>query len=125
MILLLDSHALLWAVSDSPTLRRDAREAIQSPTNDVIVSAATVWELAIKRELGRLEAPPDLNGVVARTGFVGLPVTLEDAERAAGLPPHHGDPFDRMLVAQAGRIGAIVVTRDPAFALYGIETLPA
>src|SRR5262245_50050690 len=125
MMLLLDSHALLWAITDDPRLRPEARDSIRSPLNDVLVSAATVWELAIKRVLGRLEAPDDMVGVMERTGFSGLPITLADAEAAAGLPLHHADPFDRMLVAQARRVGAIVVTRDPAFALYGIETLPA
>ena len=125
MILLLDAHALLWALSDHPTLRDETREAIASPANDVLVSAATVWELAIKRQLGKLEAPDDLVGVIAATQFIGLPITLGDAESAAALPRHHADPFDRMLVAQARRVGATLVTRDPAFTAYGIDVLRA
>lgn len=125
MILLLDAHALLWSLTDNATLRDETREAIASPANDVLVSAATVWELAIKRQLGKLEAPDDLVGAIEATQFVGLPVTLSDAESAAALPRHHADPFDRMLVAQAQRVGATLVTRDPAFAAYGIDVLPA
>jgi PIN domain nuclease of toxin-antitoxin system len=125
MMLLLDSHAFLWAVTDDPMLRRETRESVRSPFNDVVVSAATIWELAIKRALGRLQAPRDLVGLIERTGFAGLPITLADAEAAAALPLHHADPFDRMLVAQARRVGAIVVTRDPVIALYGVETLAA
>ena len=89
------------------------------------MSAATVWQLAIKRQLGKLEAPDDLAGAIEASQFVGLPVTLADAESAAALPRHHADPFNRMLVAQARRVGAIVVTRDPAFDTYGLDVLPA
>lgn len=125
MILLLDAHALLWSLTDHPTLRDETRAAIASPANDVLVSAATVWELAIKRQLGKLEAPDDLVGAIEATQFVGLPITIADAESAAALPRHHADPFDRMLVAQAQRIGATLVTRDLAFTAYGIDVLPA
>ncbi len=125
MILLLDAHVLLWALADDPTLGPEARDAIASPANDVLVSAAVVWELAIKQALGKLDAPHDLPSVIEATGFVGLPITLADAEAAAGLPPHHRDPFDRMLVAQAQRLGAVVVTRDPALTAYGIDVLMA
>ena len=125
MILLLDAHALLWWLTDDPILDRAAYSAIESPSNDVLVSAATVWELAIKRAQGRLEAPADITGVLASSRLVGLPITLSDGEAAARLPRHHADPFDRMLVAQARRVGAIIVTRDPAFAAYGVETLAA
>ena len=125
MILLLDAHTLLWALADDPTLRPEAHDSIVSPANDVFVSAATVWEIGIKRRLGKLDAPVDLLGAVAASRFVGLPVTLADADAAAALPAHHRDPFDRMLVAQARRLGAVVVTRDPAFVLYGVQTLDA
>ena len=125
MILLLDAHALLWALADDPMLRPDAREAVASPANDVLVSAAIVWEIVIKQALGKLDAPDDLVEAIHATAFIGLPITLADAATAARLPPHHRDPFDRMLVAQAGRVGAIIVTRDPAFAAYGVHVLTA
>ena len=91
----------------------------------MLVSAATVWEIGIKRNLGKLEAPVDVLGAIEAAGFDGLPVTLADGDAAAGLPPHHRDPFDRMLVAQAMRLGAVLVSRDPAFAPYGIDVLPS
>ena len=125
MILLLDAHALLWWLADDPTLDAAARSAIVDPGSDVLVSAATVWEISIKRALGKLEAPDGIRGALDQTGFVGLPITLDDAEAAASLPSHHLDPFDRMLVAQAARIDAVIVTRDAAFRPYGISILSA
>jgi PIN domain nuclease of toxin-antitoxin system len=125
VILLLDAHAVLWWLADDPTLAAAARRAIADPASDVLVSAATVWEIGIKRALGKLEAPDDLLGAIDASGFDGLPVTLADADLAAGLPPHHRDPFDRMLVAQAHRLAAVIVSRDQAFAPYDCEVLPA
>jgi len=125
MILLLDAHALLWALSGDSTLRPDARDAIASPANDVLVSAAVVWEIGIKRALGKLNTPDDLMAAIDQTGFTGLPITLADGEAASALPMHHADPFDRMLVAQAQRLGGVVVTRDQAFAAYGVDILVA
>lgn len=125
MILLLDAHALLWWLADDDGLAPAARRAIADPASDVLVSAATVWEIGIKRRLGKLDAPADVLGAIDAAGFDGLPVSLADADAAAGLPPHHRDPFDRMLVAQATRLGAVLVSRDPAFTPYGVDVLPA
>jgi PIN domain nuclease of toxin-antitoxin system len=125
MILLLDAPALLWWLADDPTLDRQAFGAIQDPLNDVLVSAATVWEIAIKRALGKVEAPDGLVEAADRAGIDIVTVTGADAETAGALPAHHRDPFDRMLVAQAARIGAVVVSRDGAFGDYGIPVLPA
>jgi len=125
MILLLDSHALLWWLADDPSLGEEARRLIAHPENEVLVSAATVWEIAIKRALGKLDAPAGLVAAVAQVGLGDVPVTVVDAERAGGLPPLHRDPFDRMLVAQAHRLGAAVVTGDPIFAEYGAHVVPA
>jgi PIN domain nuclease of toxin-antitoxin system len=125
MILLLDAHALLWWLADDDGLAPAARRAIADPMSDVLVSAATVWEIGIKRSLGKLDAPTDVIGGIDKAGFDGLPVTLADADLAAGLPPHHRDPFDRMLVAQASRLGAVLVSRDPAFGPYDVAVLPA
>jgi PIN domain nuclease of toxin-antitoxin system len=91
----------------------------------VFVSAATVWEIEIKRALGRLRAPDGVVAAIESAGFGAIPITPVDAERAGRLPPHHRDPFDRMLVAQATRLDAIIVTRDTSFAEYGAEVLPA
>lgn len=123
MILLLDTHVLLWWLADDPALTNAARQAIADPANDVLVSAATVWEIGIKRELGKLEAPATLLDAIDDSGFGALPITAVDADVAARLPTHHRDPFDRMVIAQAERIGATIVSRDAAFALYEVSLL--
>jgi PIN domain nuclease of toxin-antitoxin system len=125
VILLLDAHALLWWLADDPTLVPAARAAIAEPTNEILVSAATIWEIAIKRALGKLQAPDGLVDVLADAGFDVLAVTGIDAETAGALRPHHRDPFDRMLVAQSRRVAAIVVSRDTAFGPYGTDVLTA
>ena len=123
MRLLLDSHTLLWALSDLPRLGMIAREAIASRENEVFVSAVSIWELAVKREKGTLPAPYGLTGIVERTGFIPLPLSLLHAEQAAMLPMHHRDPFDRMLIAQAQAEGLVLVTRDAYIRRYGIRTM--
>ena len=125
MRLLLDAHVLLWWLADDPSLGEATRTLIADPANEILVSAATVWEIAITRALGKLEAPADLVAALGGSGFVEVPVTAADGERAGSLAPHHRDPFDRMLVAQAARLDATVVTRDPVFARYGTRTVPA
>ena len=125
MRLLLDAHALLWWLADDPSLDHNARDLIADPTNEVIVSAVTVWEIAIKRAIGKLSALDGLAAVLERSGFIEAPVTAADAERAGGLEAIHRDPFDRMLVAQAVRLRAVVVTRDLVFLRYGTETVLA
>ena len=125
MILLLDAHALVWWLADDETLKAGARAAIREPGNEVLVSAATVWELALKRAKGRISLDADLSTAIEAAGFVNLPVTSLDAELAGRLPAHHQDPFDRMLVAQARRIGATVVSRDTALDAYGVVRLEA
>lgn len=125
MILLLDAHALLWTLSDADELERAARHAIDALTNDVLVSVASVWELEMKRASGRLRYEADLLDASVRAGFDVIPIIGSDALAAARLPPYHRDPFDRMLIAQAGRLGATVVSRDGAFDAYGVERLAA
>ena len=122
---MLDAHALLWWLDDDPTLDRAARAAIADPANDVVVSVATVWELEIKRAMGKLEAPADLLQVLDVEEFDCLPILGEDAIYAAALPMHHRDPFDRMLLAQAFRLDAVVVSRDRAYTAYNAAVLRA
>ena len=125
MELLLDTHALIWILSDDPQLAAEARDAIVDPETFVAVSPASAWEIEIKRALGKLDAPNDLVQQVAGARFVPLSITLEHAVAAGGLPPHHRDPFDRMLIAQAQLEGLTIVTRDPRFQPYAVTTIPA
>ena len=125
MILLLDAHAVVWWLEDASTLQPAARAAIANPANAVLVSAATIWELGIKRAIGKLDMTADLPETVDRAGFTAVPITGIDAWAAAALPNHHHDPFDRMLVAQASRLDAVVVSRDPLLAAYDVQILRA
>ena len=125
MELLLDTHALIWILSDDPQLAAEARDAIVDPETFVAVSPASAWEIEIKRALGKLDAPNDLVQQVADARFVPLSITLEHAVAAGGLPPHHRDPFDRMLIAQAQLEGLTIVTRDPRFQPYAVTTISA
>ena len=123
--LLLDTHVLLWALEDNQALSVDARQSIADTRNEVFVSAVSIWEMAIKRSLGKLRAPDNLADTVQEAGFAALPITLAHAEQAGMLPPHHRDPFDRMLVAQALAEGLVVVTDDALISKYGVRTMPA
>lgn len=123
MNLLLDTHALLWWLAGA-RLAPMAQDQIADPTTIVAVSAASIWEAEIKRAVGKLRVDGSLPGHVAEAGFEPLPISLEHAERAGGLPLHHRDPFDRMLVAQAQAEGLMLVTRDDAFAAYEVAVLP-
>ncbi len=123
--LLLDTHALLWSLESPGVLVAPAREAIANPRNAVYVSAASVWEVAIKRALNKLRGPPHLIEAIGTVGFSELPITAFHAEQAGSLPLLHRDPFDRMLVAQAQAEGLILVTRDANIPRYGIRTLAA
>lgn len=123
--LLLDTHAFLWWLADDPRLGEKARALIADPANEVFVSAASGWEAAIKAALGKLELPGPLDAAVEEEGFTHMPITFFHGEQAGSLPPHHRDPFDRMLVAQAQAEGLTVVTADPHIAVYGIRTLDA
>lgn len=125
MRLLLDTHVLLWWLSDDPTLSTDARELVADRANLVAVSAASAWEISIKRASGKLEAPSDLVKQISANDFVALPITLADGLTAGSLPRYHDDPFDRMLVAQARNGGFTLVTRDARLASYGVELLGA
>ena len=123
--LLLDTHVLLWWLSNVSELAENARVQIADPRNDVFVSAITGWEIAVKRAKGRLTAPENLAALVAERGFIHLPLTFHHAEQAGNLPVHHRDPFDRFLIAQAQAEGLVLVTRDARIPLYGVRTLAA
>jgi PIN domain nuclease of toxin-antitoxin system len=116
---------VLWWLDDDPGLARVARDAIADPQNSVAVSAASAWEIEIKRMSGKLEAPEDLDQRLVEERFSALPITAEHGIAAARLPRHHRDPFDRMLIAQAQLEGLTIVTRDPRFDPYAVATLAA
>ena len=124
MTLLLDTHVLLWWLADDPHLTPTMREAIADPSTTVMVSAASAREAAIKAAVGKHTVPDGLRQELERRGFDELPVTVEDGLTAGALPRHHGDPFDRMLIAQAARRRLVVVTADRRFADYDVLTLP-
>ncbi len=123
--LLLDTHAFLWWLADDEKLGPGARDAIADPTNRVFVSAVTGWEIAIKRMLGKLQAPDGLDAAVEQEGFVHLPIRFGHGEQAGALPLHHRDPFDRMLVAQCKMEALELVSADPAMKAYAIACLAA
>ena len=127
MRLLLDTHAFLWWLTDSPRLSEPARQAIAAETNEVLVSAASAWEITTKHRLGRLPnaeaAASDVKGVIARQDFDELPISVDDAARAGSLPGPHRDPFDRMLIAQALLGNLDLVSNESLFDRYGVRRL--
>lgn len=113
--ILLDTHALLWLVSAPDQVSDVAREAIADPSREVVVSAVSAWEIAIKTRLGRLDAEPLLSAwteIMAAMSITELAIEASDAIMAGRLPWDHRDPFDRMIVAQAARRGFTIATRD-------------
>lgn len=129
MKLLLDTHVLLWAATEPDRLSPSAREALEDGAQEVLVSAVTCWEIAIKQSLGKLDLarPAEIwvPEVIARTGFDVLPVDLASALRVRSLPWHHRDPFDRLLIAQALEGGYSLVTHDDVIAQYNVAVLRA
>ena len=110
--LLLDTHVLLWSLTEPQKLSRRTRDALEDAQNEVFVSSVSGWEIAVKRALGKLKAPDNLEASIEEQDFIPLNLTFLHAEQAGALPRHHGDPFDRMLIAQAQVEGLILVTRD-------------
>lgn len=112
MRLLLDTHIFIWAVTDSPKLSHEARRQILA-ADEVYVSAASIWEIAIKSGLGKIEGDVvQMVSAIEGSGFLELPVTADHAARVADLPLHHRDPFDRLLVAQAMMEPLTLLTAD-------------
>lgn len=124
MKILLDTHILLWWLADDEHLPAEAAEAIADPDSEVVVSAASAWEISIKQAAGRLDVPEDLLDAVAANDFSTLAITADHAMAAGRLPPHHADPFDRMLVAQAQIEGLTLLSVDSRFSEYEVELLP-
>jgi PIN domain nuclease of toxin-antitoxin system len=122
MKLLLDTHVALWWQAEDRRLSREARRAI-ARADIVWVSSATGWEAAIKVATGRLRLREPIGVTIVADDFTELPITLKHAEEFLRIPRHHGDPFDRILVAQARTEGATIVTHDRAFEAYGVPII--
>ena len=129
MNVLVDTHAWIWSLASPERLSAEARAVLSSRRNVVFLSAASAWELAIKAALGKIELPEPVETFVisrmARQGITPLPVTHVHALRVSSLPPHHRDPFDRLLIAQAIVEKLPILTADVAFSRYGIELIQA
>jgi PIN domain nuclease of toxin-antitoxin system len=125
MTLSLDTHVFLWWLDDPQLLSKAAREAIGDGGNIVYVSAAVVWEIAIKRALGKLDAPDDLEAAMISNRFLPLSVTMSHALAVESLPHHHRDPFDRLPIAQANFEGFHLVSRDRYVVQYSVPHILA
>ncbi len=127
MRLLLDTHTLIWWLATDPNLSMAARDAIADDSNEVYVSAASVWEIATKHRIGK---PPggaflvaDMAGIMAAQGFIGLAISIQHGLKAGSLPGPHRDPFDRMLVAQAMDDDLVLLSDETVFDRYGVKRL--
>ena len=118
---IVDTHVWLWMQTAPARLSSETRALLEKAENELLLSAASAWEISIKRALGKLRAPPGLDGTVEEAGFEKLAIGFQHAERAGALPPLHGDPFDRMLIAQALLEDLVLVTVDRSFAEYGVQ----
>lgn len=115
---LLDSHVLIWWLADSSELNEIARIVIENPQNDIFISVATVWEIAIKQAMGKLHVADNLQQVIIDSQFRCLSISAQHAEYAAKLPMYHRDPFDRMLIAQASIEQIPLISHDAIFNSY-------
>jgi len=124
---LLDTHALLWCFNASPSLSSRARRLIEDGSNEILVSAASAWEIATKVRLGKLptgeELVSELDRYLAQLGFDVLPISLQHAVRAGKLPGEHRDPFDRMLIAQAQAEDLSIISNDRVFDSYHVQRI--
>ena len=125
MNILLDTHVLIWALENNPTLSDKARNSIVRASNIVFVSSASVWKIAIKKQLAKLESPDNLLEEIKLHRFTPLPINHDHAELAGKLPDIHKDPFDRMLIAQTIIEKLTLVTRDKLIAKYNIKIIEA
>ena len=125
MNLLLDTHVLLWWLDDNPTLSKKAKAAIADGKNLVFISTSVIWEIRIKQALGKIKVPDDFRKVLDEQPFEMLNISAEHAHAIGELPPHHRDPFDRMLVAQAKVEGLTIITRDKNIKKYKVPFIEA
>jgi len=124
---LLDTHTFLWWITDDPRLSSHAREIITNGDNELFVSAATGWEIAIKAQLGRIHLPDKPEFFVVEqlhlNGIQSLPIHMSHALHVYNLPKHHSDPFDRIIIAQAQLENLSILTADPKIAKYQVKII--
>ena len=123
--ILLDTHVLIWWMSGDEQLGLNAQKHISNTENSIYVSSASVWEMSIKQQLGKLSVPDDIESLVEELGFSALAMSLFHGQQAGALPMHHRDPFDRMLIAQAQAEGLQILTKDGHFPAYGVRLINA
>ena len=123
--LLLDTHVLLWWLADDPKLGKNACADIGDGKNEIYVSAASSWEISIKKRNGKLKGPDNIDNIVEQERFIKLPISLVHGEAAGQLPDYHKDPFDRMLIAQAQKEGLIILTADEKLRQYDAGVIVA
>ena len=123
--ILLDTHVLIWWMSGDEQLGLNAQKHISNTENSIYVSSASVWEMSIKQQLGKLSVQDDIESLVEELGFSALPISLFHGQQAGRLPTHHHDPFDRMLIAQAQAEGLQILTKEEHFPAYGIRLINA
>jgi PIN domain nuclease of toxin-antitoxin system len=119
--LLVDTHAALWLLTEDQRLSSSADRMLTDSSNEVLLSAAVVWEVAIKRSLGKLDAPDGFAGMLLDAGAVPLAISIDHARAVRSLPWHHRDPFDRLLVAQAVLEDAVLLSSDDRLHAYDVR----
>jgi PIN domain nuclease of toxin-antitoxin system len=119
--LLVDTHAALWLLDEDKRLSSSADRMLTDPSNEVLLSAAVVWEVAIKRSLGKLDVPDGFAGMLLDGGAMPLPISIDHARAVRSLPWYHRDPFDRMLIAQAVLEDAVIVSSDERLGEYEVR----
>ena len=122
---LLDTHTFLYCLFGVDKLSPGCKDIITDPENDIFVSSVNLWEISIKKSIGKLQAPEDMVSIVEEKGFLGLPVSLEDGQSIIDLPLLHKDPFDRMLIAQAKNNKLSIITNDKVIPTYDVKTMSA
>lgn len=123
MRLILDTHAALWWLANDSRFTAPAADAITAPDSQVLLSAVVTWEVAIKRSLGKLDAPDDLQEMLLGAGAVPLAISLDHTRLVETLPWHHRDPFDGLLAAQATSEDAAIVSGDECFSAYDVRVV--
>ena len=118
MKLLLDTHILLWWLDEENKLSRNTVKLISSPSNTILVSAVSIWEIRIKEQVGKLELPKNFSQILSQQSFEHLPISFQDADEISKLPLIHSDPFDRMLIAQSITNKLTIITHDKIFTKY-------